>query len=227
MENRPENYEELRSYKNRAWQAEGRIKTQRKQLRVMFALLLMLLLVLVVQNGSYGVTLRVLGLRETYVLVTGRRNFGGGGTFGITRRVSRWFGRNNEYRVIFSERQNGDAEFAALRRNRLGIWLVMRRVDERWLDSGGLEMFWFGRYSWNSYSRIANPMWEVHYFYFNTNAICEINIDDSLLPPNSAVFVRQTGSRYLLHFVSYGRPSVDSVIVDALLAGRVADSGAD
>ena len=59
-----ETTEELRTYKNRAWLAEGRIKTQKWIIRVLFALLLIIALWAV--GTSYPVALRVRGLEETY-----------------------------------------------------------------------------------------------------------------------------------------------------------------
>ena len=224
MENKPDNYEELREYKNRAWQAEGRIKTQQLQLRVIFALLLMLALITIAQAVSYQVNLGVRGLNERYVLVTGRRNFSGGNT-AVTRAISRWFGHNNEYRVIFSERPGrDDSEFAVLRRNRLGFWSVWNRNSERHPYTGCLTFIWSGRFSWNVHpTRWENRDFsmEVHFFYFNTNARALISIDSDRLPPNTAVFVIQHSNFYLLHFVSYEMNSFSWDYVDNLLEGYV------
>ena len=199
MDTTPEIKDELRTYKNRAWQAEERIKTQKKIICVLFALLLIFLL----QAASYGITLRVRGLRETYVLLGGRMAFGS--SIGRTR-VGRWLGdwvRNNEYRVIFSERRGG-GEFATLRRNRLGIWRVDQRSREYGfeLDSGG-ELFAFSTAFWlNIYVHEhidADPASDFHMFYFNTNATSLIRIDPNLLPPNVTAGVRQEWNRYFVH----------------------------
>jgi len=227
MENRPDNYEELRAYKNRAWQAEARIKTQQKIIRV----LLVFLLIIALQGAIYPVTLRVLGLRETYVLVTGRNSFSTSFSNWLRRlpngwRVANWLGQNREYRVIFSERQNGNVEFAVLYRNRLGFWRVWERSNEVWLESGGLEFHWASLHYWNhwdGWQTWPEVAWEIHLFYFNTNAASLISIDEYLLPPNVTMSLRQQDNRYLLHFITYGRHGISLFDIEPLLTGFVAE----
>ena len=175
MENR-EQYEELRTYKNRAWQAEAEVITKRK---IIIALLVILLLI-------FARAFSILGHSQFAWRI---QNSG----------FIRWFGRNNEYRIIFSQGRGDNASFVKMRRNRLGFWFARDITFEHHISDGVIAT-WIGRFS-HCYGPnrefVSNTT--AHMFYFNTNAISVIHINSDILPPNTVIQVRQWGNSYLLH----------------------------
>lgn len=51
------------------------------------------------------------------------------------------------------------------------------------------------------------PDWEFHDVYCGNNAAGPVSPITAKLPPNVTVNVWQSGSSYLLHFISFGRES--------------------
>jgi len=223
-----EQYEELRTYKNRTWQAEAKIITQRK---VIIALLVFLLIIFA-RAGSYRIALIANGARETYVLAAGKSDFPrfgtilGHGQFAFriqNSSFSNWLGRNSEYRIVFSRRRGDNASFIRMRRNRLGFWFAENMGYEHPV-SNGVTAFWMGQHSRGyipSPIHRGNMSSTFHFLYFNTNATSAIHIDNELIPPNISVRVMQWGNSYLLHAVhprNHEGPSVMGLDFPELVA---------
>ena len=77
------------------------------------------LLLVVLYFNSYSVTLALSSISETHRVHYGTRL--------ATNASNLVTNRNEEYRVVFSQRSS-HREFAVLRQNMLGIWVVCRRT---------------------------------------------------------------------------------------------------
>ena len=150
MENK-EQHEELRNYKNRAWQAEAKLITLCK----VIVALLVIVLFFCVRAGSYRIALIVSGTRLTYVLTAGVSDAPRPDCIAVRNhfmwrlqnsRFSHWIGRNNEYHIIFSHRPGDDVSFVRMRRNRLGFWFA-RDISRLHPISGGVMAASAGRHS--------------------------------------------------------------------------------
>ena len=167
-------------YKYRALNAEAELELTKERMKLQkgffFALVGILLLVILYSN-NHAIVLRIAGLNETQILYSSQMTYG-------------------EIRVIFSDRDDGN--FAMLRKNRFGIWSVMRTAN-RDSETGFLYFTW-SSIGWHGRDFING--W--HSALYGTNAIARIGIDNTLLPPNTSISVRQEGRRYVVHIISTG-----------------------
>lgn len=158
----------------------------------LFLLILILVVGLFIYHNNYSIALRSAGLSQKTIsyLDTGFDDNG------------------NEYRVVFSHLSENVIKIAHLTRDNLGIWHVTNTVSSSdgeaqypyvvmgWMHFSGMR--WYG-----VDGEIDMPL-EIHNVYAGTNAKKYIEIPLELLPPNVSVDVSQTGSIYVIHFVSYG-----------------------
>ena len=178
-----ENYEKdeyrYRAIRAETWlqQAYDKITSQRIIIIVMIALLVLSILYF----NNYQIILRLNGLRETVILHN-----------------DVWNSSSSMTRVIYSNR--GQGQFARLHRNRFGIWSA---TDWSWKDTetGMLSTIWTS----SEFAVLPDRRFNariLHLAYQNDNATGSlIQIDNSLLPQNVTVSIRQFwGGRYILHF---------------------------
>ena len=114
----------------------------------------------------------------------------------------------NEYRVVFQYMFDNTVKILLLTRDDLGVWHATDEVigpdsdaEYEYVTMGWMRFASIRRYDVNDQIKIDS---EVHKVYGGNNATKQIEIPTDLLPPNVSVNVFQSGSVYVIHFVSYG-----------------------
>jgi len=113
----------------------------------------------------------------------------------------------HEYRVVFHYTHDNMVKILLLTKDSLGIWHVTdEAVGPDSADTGYVTMGWMRfasirRYDVNDQARFDS---EVHKVYGGNSATKQIEIPLDLLPPNVSANVFQSGTMYVIHFVSYG-----------------------
>jgi hypothetical protein len=134
----------------------------------------------VLHFNSYALVLRLNGITETKVLSV-----------------------YNEYRTIFCINDGGRVFLA--RRNRLGFWFVSEKLTRS--GTGGILYAWIDTdHSVSYFDRMrGSPRLNLtnNIFYFNTNAVRQIEINIEDLPLGVALNIWQSRQSYWLHFVTF------------------------
>ncbi len=110
----------------------------------------------------------------------------------------------DEYRVVMEYNQNEAPGLALLTRNPVGTWEITKASHPSvvtlhpsigWLCVGGMARF--------AADGEAKLITESHKVYSGNDAVKLIEIPKQMLPSNIAVEVRQAGSAYVLHLITY------------------------
>ena len=112
----------------------------------------------------------------------------------------------NEYRVVFQYMRDNVVKILLITKDNLGVWHVTNEVigpnaEAEYVTMGWMRFASIRQYDVNDQTRIDS---EVHKVYGGNNATKQIEIPTHLLPSNVSVNVFQSGTVYVIHFVSYG-----------------------
>lgn len=111
-----------------------------------------------------------------------------------------------EYRIVAELIHGEMPAVKKLNKSKLGFWTEAK--DWVVVDSSSeFKTVWSRAAGWRYYnfSHDRTSLWDNHMVYCGNNATREIFISSEQLPANTTVEVQQSGSAYILHFVTYGR----------------------
>lgn len=172
---------------------------------VIGAVLVMALLVCgVVYWNRYSITLSVLGFspRATQVICGGIDANG------------------HNYRAVAHTHGGKYETLALLTENALGWWEATQVSDQAAYDNDLIGIAWIDTagFRWVDETGDLEVDFAFHNIYCGNNAVDAILPITEKLPPNVTVDIHQSGSSYLLHFISFGNGSaLNGLSVEELL----------
>lgn len=112
------------------------------------------------------------------------------------------------HKFIQTTTKEGDFVLARVKRNTLGFWSVeeinTNKPFEEYSETPVISMVWAKRAGARRFNtQNAKLEIEYHVFYFGTDAIKFITIDQEQLPENTTINIHQAGERYWLHAISF------------------------
>lgn len=112
----------------------------------------------------------------------------------------------NEYRAIETFRADGSFSLAYCVKGDVGIWTVPFLADSNTQKTDLVQIGWLGFTTANRFDISDSPLviFEDHQVYAGNNALKLITFSREELPDSVSVTIRQSGSAFVLHFVSYG-----------------------
>lgn len=112
----------------------------------------------------------------------------------------------NEYRAIGTFRADGSVSLAYCVKGTAGIWTVPLLADSNTRKTDFVQIGWFDLITANRFDIFDSPLviFESHEVYAGNNALKLITFSKEELPDSVSVTIRQSGSAFVLHFVSSG-----------------------
>ncbi len=115
----------------------------------------------------------------------------------------------NEYRVIEATQRN-NMVLAYLSKNKLGIWSLSSSATYDKSTGQLASIGWMKEAGIKRFSAADNPIFEMewHRLYYGEDAIKTISFLPGQIPENVAINIRQAGSQYSIHLISYESPDI-------------------